>query len=180
MKKQILLRSALGFPLGVCISNGILLIFAVCFGEYFPCAPDCAARFGSEVAGAAVQFFRTGGGGLCRKFGHLGGGVVESAPSHRHALLHHNAHILGGVAAAGMVRTEPVGGAVLSGHFPRHLCQHLAEPVFCLPAEDREDQPESAAIKNGRSAPRTPPVVLSYGEFWVRTCLHKRIHVYFL
>ena len=60
MKKQILLRSALGFPLGVCISNGILLIFAVCFGEYFPCAPDCAARFGSEVAGAAVQFFLSG------------------------------------------------------------------------------------------------------------------------
>ena len=60
MKKQILLRSALGFPLGVCISNGILLIFAVCFGEYFPCAPDCTARFGSEVAGAAVQFFLSG------------------------------------------------------------------------------------------------------------------------
>ena len=48
MKKRILLRSVIGFPVGVCISNLILLGFAFGFGEYFPCAPQCTALFGSE------------------------------------------------------------------------------------------------------------------------------------
>lgn len=60
MKKRILLRSAIGFPVGVCISNLISLGFAFGFGEYFPCAPQCTALFGSEVTGAAVQLLLSG------------------------------------------------------------------------------------------------------------------------
>lgn len=60
MKKQILLRSAIGFPVGVCISNLILLVIALCIGTYAPCAPGCTALFGSETAGATAQFLLSG------------------------------------------------------------------------------------------------------------------------
>ena len=52
MKKQILLRSAIGFPIGVCVSSLILLVISFCIGTYAPCSPGCTALFGSETAGA--------------------------------------------------------------------------------------------------------------------------------
>ena len=51
MKKQILLRSAIGFPVGVCVCNLILLIIAFFLGTYAPCSPTCTALFGSERTG---------------------------------------------------------------------------------------------------------------------------------
>ena len=36
-----------------------------------------------------------------------------------------------------------MGNAALSGNFPLHLSQHLAQPVQRLPAENTEDQPEA-------------------------------------
>ena len=121
MKKQILLRSALGFPLGVCISNGILLIFAVCFGEYFPCAPDCAARFGSEVAGAAEKVFLSG----------LVGAVFAG---NMNALIF---SLLGGVTAMGVMialsrlkRLSVYGVSV--GGAAAHNCGQVAAAVLTL------------------------------------------------
>lgn len=60
MKKQILLRSAIGFPVGVCVCNLILLIIAFFLGTYAPCSPTCTALFGSERTGVAVQFLLSG------------------------------------------------------------------------------------------------------------------------
>lgn len=60
MKKQILLRSAIGFPVGVCVCNLILLIIAFFLGAYAPCSPACTALFGSERTGVAVQFLLSG------------------------------------------------------------------------------------------------------------------------
>ena len=60
MKKQILLRSAIGFPVGVCVCNLILLIIAFFLGTYAPCSPACTALFGSERTGVAVQFLLSG------------------------------------------------------------------------------------------------------------------------
>lgn len=60
MKKQILLRSAIGFPVGVCVCNLILLIIAFFLGTYAPCAPGCTALFGSATAGATAQFLLSG------------------------------------------------------------------------------------------------------------------------
>ncbi len=60
MKKQILLRSAIGFPIGVCISSLIILVISFCIGTYAPCSPGCTALFGSETAGATAQFLLSG------------------------------------------------------------------------------------------------------------------------
>ena len=76
MKKTILLRSAIGFPVGVCVCNLILLIIAFFLGTYAPCSPACTALFGSERTGVAVQFLLSGlvGACFCRQFRHLGSG----------------------------------------------------------------------------------------------------------
>lgn len=60
MKKQILLRSAIGFPIGVCVSSLIILVISFCIGTYAPCSPGCTALFGSETAGATAQFLLSG------------------------------------------------------------------------------------------------------------------------
>lgn len=62
MKKQLILRALIGFLLGVCISDIILLILSLCFasGAYISCAPVCVERFGSELAGVTAQFFLSG------------------------------------------------------------------------------------------------------------------------
>ena len=88
MKKQILLRSAIGFPIGVCISSLIILVISFCIGTYAPCSPGCTALFGSETAGATA---------------HLGSGIVEFIPCHRHPFLHGYAPVLGRLTAAGLV-----------------------------------------------------------------------------
>lgn len=60
MKKQILLRSAIGFPVGVCVCNLILLIIAFSSAPTLRAAPPAPPCFGSERTGVAVQFLLSG------------------------------------------------------------------------------------------------------------------------
>lgn len=62
MKKQLVIRGLIGFPIGVCVSNLILLILSYLFGNghYSICAPEVIERFGSEVMAATVQFLLSG------------------------------------------------------------------------------------------------------------------------
>lgn len=60
MKKQLIIRGLIGFPVGVCICNIILLVISFCLGAYYVCAPECAQLFGSEIAGATAQFLLSG------------------------------------------------------------------------------------------------------------------------
>lgn len=62
MKKQLVFRALIGFPIGVFISNLISLIISYIFGNgyYITCAPEVITRFGSEIMAATVQFLLSG------------------------------------------------------------------------------------------------------------------------
>lgn len=57
MKKKILLRSILGFPVGIAV--GYLITIAISFvwadGHYAPCVPELAEAMGNELHAVALQ-----------------------------------------------------------------------------------------------------------------------------
>lgn len=57
MKKKILLRSLLGFPLGVAIGYMITIMISLIWanGYYSPCVPELAVRMGSEINAVLLQ-----------------------------------------------------------------------------------------------------------------------------
>jgi peptidoglycan biosynthesis protein MviN/MurJ (putative lipid II flippase) len=62
MLKKIILRGALGFPLGICIGNviAIALSLAIGNGRYLPCVPSLIDVFGSEIAAVVFQAIMCG------------------------------------------------------------------------------------------------------------------------
>lgn len=72
MKKKIILRSMLGFPLGLAIGYLITIIISLIWanGYYSPCVPELAIVMGSEINAVLLQAF------LC---GILGSGFAASS-----------------------------------------------------------------------------------------------------
>ena len=68
MKKKLLLRGALGFPIGYVITICISLMWAG--GYYSPCAPELAEALGNEISAVILQAL------LC---GLLGAGFAASS-----------------------------------------------------------------------------------------------------
>ncbi len=62
MKKKIIFRSILGFPLGVSIGYFITIIVSLIFanGYYSPCVPDLADSLGSEINAVLLQTLLSG------------------------------------------------------------------------------------------------------------------------
>lgn len=57
MKKQIILRSLIGMPIGITIGYSITIVFSLIFGQgyYFPCEPGFVSAMGSEIRAVIVQ-----------------------------------------------------------------------------------------------------------------------------
>lgn len=57
MKKQIILRSLIGMPIGITIGYSITIVFSLIFGQgyYFPCEPRFVSAMGSEIRAVIVQ-----------------------------------------------------------------------------------------------------------------------------
>lgn len=57
MKKKIVLRSLLGFPLGLAMGYMITIIISLIFadGYYSPCVPELTAMMGSEINAVLLQ-----------------------------------------------------------------------------------------------------------------------------
>lgn len=57
MKKKIVLRSLLGFPLGLAMGYIITIIISLLFadGYYSPCVPELTAMMGSEIKAVLLQ-----------------------------------------------------------------------------------------------------------------------------
>ena len=72
MKKKIVLRSLLGFPLGLAMGYIITIIISLLFadGYYSPCVPELTAMMGSEINAVLLQ------GLLC---GILGSGFAAAS-----------------------------------------------------------------------------------------------------
>lgn len=62
MKKKVILRSLLGFPLGVFLGYTITIIISATMGNgnYVPCAPQLIEETGSEVGAVILQFILSG------------------------------------------------------------------------------------------------------------------------
>lgn len=73
MKKQVISRTLLGFPLGVFISTTITMLISVGWGNghYLAVVPELTVQMGSELNAVILQFFLSGilgaasGGGSC-------------------------------------------------------------------------------------------------------------------
>lgn len=72
MKKKIILRSLLGFPIGLAIGYIITILISLGWanGEYSPCVPELAAVMGNEINAVILQ------AALC---GLLGAGFAASS-----------------------------------------------------------------------------------------------------
>ena len=72
MKKKLLLRGALGFPIGIAIGYVITICISLVWagGYYSPCVPELAEALGSEIGAVALQAL------LC---GLLGAGFAASS-----------------------------------------------------------------------------------------------------
>ncbi len=57
MRKKILLRSAIGFPIGIAIGYSITILLSLIFadGYYSPCVPELVTAMGSEINAVIVQ-----------------------------------------------------------------------------------------------------------------------------
>lgn len=57
MKKKIILRTLLGFPLGVAIGYLLTIFFSLCFanGYYSPCEPELVKMLGNEINAVILQ-----------------------------------------------------------------------------------------------------------------------------
>ena len=57
MKRKIVARAALGFPLGIALGHVITVIISLIVGdgEFYPCKPEFVELIGGEAAAAAVQ-----------------------------------------------------------------------------------------------------------------------------
>lgn len=62
MKKKIVLRSLLGFPLGLAMGYMITIMISLIFadGFYYPCVPELATTMGSEINAVLLQAFLCG------------------------------------------------------------------------------------------------------------------------
>ena len=72
MKKKLLLRGALGFPIGIAIGYVITICISLMWagGYYSPCAPELAEALGNEISAVILQAL------LC---GLLGAGFAASS-----------------------------------------------------------------------------------------------------
>lgn len=72
MKKKLLLRGALGFPIGIAIGYVITICVSLMWagGYYSPCAPELAEALGNEISAVILQAL------LC---GLLGAGFAASS-----------------------------------------------------------------------------------------------------
>lgn len=72
MKRKIVLRSLLGFPLGLAIGYMITIIISLIFadGYYYPCVPELITTMGSEINAVLLQAFL---------FGVLGSGFAAAS-----------------------------------------------------------------------------------------------------
>lgn len=68
MKKKIILRGALGLPIGIAIGHLISIAFSLAFGKgfYSPCAPELVEIMGNEINAVLLQT------GLCGLLGAVG------------------------------------------------------------------------------------------------------------
>lgn len=57
MRKKILLRAAIGFPIGIAIGYGITILISLTFadGYYSPCVPELVTAMGNEINAVIVQ-----------------------------------------------------------------------------------------------------------------------------
>ena len=57
MRKKILLRGAIGFPIGITIGYGITILVSLAFadGYYSPCVPELVTAMGNEINAVIVQ-----------------------------------------------------------------------------------------------------------------------------
>lgn len=57
MKKKLLCRGLLGFPLGICIGYVISIAVSLVYGGgyYAPCEPELAVQMGSEIGAVILQ-----------------------------------------------------------------------------------------------------------------------------
>ncbi|MGN0608063.1 MAG: DUF3021 domain-containing protein [Oscillospiraceae bacterium] len=62
MKRKIISRAALGFPIGIAIGHIITVIISLMSGEgeFFPCVPEFVSAVGNEAAAVALQTFLCG------------------------------------------------------------------------------------------------------------------------
>lgn len=57
MKKKIIMRSLLGFPLGIAMGYLITILISLCWanGYYSPCAPELISVMGNEINAVILQ-----------------------------------------------------------------------------------------------------------------------------
>lgn len=57
MKKKIIMRSLLGFPLGIAMGYLITILISLCWanGYYSPCAPELISAMGNEINAVILQ-----------------------------------------------------------------------------------------------------------------------------
>ena len=62
MKKKIIMRSLLGFPLGIALGYLITVFGSLGWGDgfYYPCTPELVATMGSEINAVVVQTLLSG------------------------------------------------------------------------------------------------------------------------
>lgn len=62
MKKKILARSLLGFPIGIALGYLITIILSIIWGngKYSPCRPELAVWLGNEIRAVLLQAFLSG------------------------------------------------------------------------------------------------------------------------
>ena len=143
MKKKLIGRGVIGFPVGIAIGYVITVIISICIGDgfFYPVTPELVNKMGSELNAVLIQTGLSGiVGRLCNGFGYLGDRFVEPCKAKRdllrNCLRDHVPHLLFCQLDAPFDRWN----SVLCRHIRSDLPRCLGNSVFCVEKEDQENE----------------------------------------
>ena len=139
MKKELIGRGLIGFPVGIAIGYVITVIISICIGDGFfhPVNPELVNKMGSELNAILIQ---TGLSGimdsLCNGFGYLGDRFVESCKAKRDLLRNCLRDYVPYLLFCQLDAPFDRWNSVLCRYIRSDLSRYLGSSVFCVEKED--------------------------------------------
>ena len=139
MKKKLIGRGLIGFPVGIAIGYVITVIISICIGDGFfhPVNPELVNKMGSELNAILIQ---TGLSGimdsLCNGFGYLGDRFVESCKAKRDLLRNCLRDYVPYLLFCQLDAPFDRWNSVLCRYIRSDLSRYLGSSVFCVEKED--------------------------------------------
>ena len=140
MKKKLIGRGLLGFPVGIAIGYVITVIISICIGDgfFYPVTPELVNKIGerTKCGSHSNRSERNNGHRICNGFGYLGDRFVESCKAKRDLLRNCLRDYVPYLLFCQLDAPFDRWNSVLCRHIRSDLPRCLGNSVFCVEKED--------------------------------------------